>query len=199
MLATGFGELRVLHGKRNKRKKTESNPPEPQPCYPVLWTLGLGDGKGPRVPQAAEPSQGSRAEGHLSGQRSVLQHSGGYRPSTGPRWNCLMGSPLSQGPRLHPEVGKKASIGLVAPRGQAVCCGAHRRQRGMRAPDSWLNFRCTLSSCRVRISSWGMMAVELSLSRLSLRLLQGKHRAGSARGKHHGEKRDGSLSGWAPE
>lgn len=48
---------------------------------------------------------------------------------------------------------------------------AHLRQRGMRAPDSWLNFRCTLSSCRVRINSWGMMAVELSLSRLSLRLL----------------------------
>lgn len=57
-------------------------------------------------------------------------------------------------------------------------CGtvsAHLRQRGMRAPDSWLNFRCTLSSCRVRMSSWGIMVVELSLSRLSLRLLQSKH------------------------
>lgn len=53
----------------------------------------------------------------------------------------------------------------------------HLRQRGMSAPDSWLNFRCTLSSCLVRISSWGMMAAELSLSKLSLRLLreQTKH------------------------
>lgn len=48
----------------------------------------------------------------------------------------------------------------------------HLRQRGMSAPDSWLNFRCTLSSCLVRISSWGMMAAELSLSKLSLRLLK---------------------------
>lgn len=48
----------------------------------------------------------------------------------------------------------------------------HLRQRGMSAPDSWLNFRCTLSSCLVRISSWGMMAAELSLSKLSLRLLR---------------------------
>lgn len=48
---------------------------------------------------------------------------------------------------------------------------AHLRQRGIRAPDSWLNFRCTLSSCRVRISSWGITAEELSLPKLSLRLL----------------------------
>lgn len=48
----------------------------------------------------------------------------------------------------------------------------HLRQRGMSAPDSWLNFRCTLSSCLVRTSSWGMMAAELSLSKLSLRLLR---------------------------
>ena len=48
----------------------------------------------------------------------------------------------------------------------------HLRQRGMSAPDSWLNFRCTLSSCLVRISSWGMIAAELSLSKLSLRLLR---------------------------
>lgn len=50
----------------------------------------------------------------------------------------------------------------------------HLRQRGMSAPDSWLNFRCTLSSCLVRISSWGMIAAELSLSKLSLRLLNAK-------------------------
>lgn len=50
----------------------------------------------------------------------------------------------------------------------------HLRQRGMSAPDSWLNFRCTLSSCLVRINSWGMIAAELSLSKLSLRLLNAK-------------------------
>lgn len=53
----------------------------------------------------------------------------------------------------------------------------HLRQRGISAPDSWLNFRCTLSSCLVRISSWGMIAAELSLSKLSFRLLRERKHA----------------------
>lgn len=52
--------------------------------------------------------------------------------------------------------------------------GGYRRQRGSRVPDSWLNFKWTLSNCRVRTSSWGMMAAELSLSKLSFRLLRTK-------------------------
>lgn len=51
----------------------------------------------------------------------------------------------------------------------SVC--PYLRHSGRSVPDSWLNFRCTLSSCRVRTSSWGTIAAELSLSRLSLRLL----------------------------
>lgn len=54
----------------------------------------------------------------------------------------------------------------------------YRRQRGSSVPDSWLNFKWTLSSCRVRTSSCGTMAAELSLSKLSFRLLrkQGRKR-----------------------
>lgn len=48
----------------------------------------------------------------------------------------------------------------------------YRRQRGSSVPDSWLNFKWTLSNCRVRTSSWGTMAAELSLSKLSFRLLR---------------------------
>lgn len=50
----------------------------------------------------------------------------------------------------------------------------YRRQRGSRVPDSWLNFKWTLSNCRVRTSSWGIMAAELSLSKLPFRLLKNK-------------------------
>lgn len=50
----------------------------------------------------------------------------------------------------------------------------YRRQRGSRVPDSWLNFKWTLSNWRVRTSSWGIMAAELSLSKLSFRLLKNK-------------------------
>ena len=50
--------------------------------------------------------------------------------------------------------------------------GSDLRQSGSRVPDSWLNLRWTLSSCRVRTSSWGTMAAELSLSRLSFLLLR---------------------------
>ena len=50
--------------------------------------------------------------------------------------------------------------------------GSDLRQSGSRVPDSWLNLRWTLSSCRVRTSSWGTMAAELSHSRLSFLLLR---------------------------
>lgn len=52
----------------------------------------------------------------------------------------------------------------------------YRRQRGSSVPDSWLNFKWTLSSCRVRTNSWGTMAAELSLSKLSFRLLRNRDR-----------------------
>lgn len=61
---------------------------------------------------------------------------------------------------------------------QGKCCVwvgggvQYRRQRGSSVPDSWLNFRWTLSSWRVRTNSCGTMAAELSLSRLSFRLLR---------------------------
>lgn len=48
------------------------------------------------------------------------------------------------------------------------------RQRGSSVPDSWLNFRWTLSNCRVRTNSCGTMAAELSLSKLSFRLLRNR-------------------------
>lgn len=70
---------------------------------------------------------------------------------------------------LYSETMPQGKSGMLA---QAEEDGfTHLKQRGMSAPDSWLNFRCTLSSCLVRISSWGMIAAELSLSKLSLRLL----------------------------
>lgn len=50
----------------------------------------------------------------------------------------------------------------------------YRRQRGSSVPDSWLNFRWTLSNCRVRTNSCGTMAAELSLSKLSFRLLRNR-------------------------
>lgn len=47
----------------------------------------------------------------------------------------------------------------------------YRRQSGSSVPDSWLNFRWTLSNWRVRTNSCGTIADELSLSKLSFRLL----------------------------
>lgn len=111
MLATGFGKLSVMHGKSNKKKKIEPGPLEPCPATLVLLTWGLWDGRGVRLPRPLGLPKGARLKGHLSGQRSVLPHSAGYRlvqspqPSTGPRWNCLAGPPPSLGPRLHPGVG----------------------------------------------------------------------------------------------
>lgn len=66
------------------------------------------------------------------------------------------------------------------PKSQISCVGVggrrlqYRRQRGSSVPDSWLNFRWTLSNCRVRTNSWGTMAAELSLSKLSFRLLKNR-------------------------
>ena len=67
--------------------------------------------------------------------------------------------------------------------------GSDLRQSGSRVPDSWLNLRWTLSSCLVRTSSWGTMAAELSLSRLSFLLLRTRTRGEVRREGHIGRVR----------